>query len=79
MRGTTLREEVEKLHEERNMLLDTIEDLKQTVTSPEPDTKVIKDFKKKHTYVTYELIFRTDVTTRAADLKISHIRHLNVF
>uniref|UniRef100_A0A8D3BEU7 Retinoic acid induced 14 n=1 Tax=Scophthalmus maximus TaxID=52904 RepID=A0A8D3BEU7_SCOMX len=40
VRGTTLREEVEKLHEERNMLLDTIEDLKQTVTSPEPDTKV---------------------------------------
>uniref|UniRef100_A0A8D0DCW3 Retinoic acid induced 14 n=1 Tax=Sander lucioperca TaxID=283035 RepID=A0A8D0DCW3_SANLU len=31
VRGTTLREEVEKLHEERNMLLETIEDLKQAV------------------------------------------------
>ncbi|XP_028318835.1 ankycorbin isoform X1 [Gouania willdenowi] len=31
IRGTVLREEVERLHEERNMLLDTIEDLKQTV------------------------------------------------
>lgn len=44
VRGTALREEVEKLHEERNMLLETIEDLKQTVeqtvTVPEPDTKV---------------------------------------
>ncbi|KAI3362349.1 hypothetical protein L3Q82_012649, partial [Scortum barcoo] len=42
--GTALREEVEKLHEERNMLLETIEDLKQTVeqtvTVPELDTKV---------------------------------------
>ncbi|XP_042250906.1 ankycorbin isoform X2 [Thunnus maccoyii] len=39
-----VREEVEKLHEERNMLLETIEDLKQTVeqtvTGPEMDTKV---------------------------------------
>ncbi|KAM7392995.1 hypothetical protein PAMA_007896 [Pampus argenteus] len=39
-----VREEVEKLHEERNMLLETIEDLKQTVeqavTGPELDTKV---------------------------------------
>ncbi|XP_026153252.1 ankycorbin isoform X2 [Mastacembelus armatus] len=44
VRGTVLREEVEKLHEERNMLLETIEDLKQTVeqtvTSPELDSKV---------------------------------------
>ncbi|XP_068190656.1 ankycorbin isoform X2 [Antennarius striatus] len=44
VRGTALREEVEKLHEERNMLLETIEDLKQTVeqmvTLPELDTKV---------------------------------------
>ncbi|XP_053303721.1 ankycorbin isoform X2 [Pleuronectes platessa] len=40
IRGTALREQVEKLHEERNMLLDTIEDLKQTVTGPELDTKV---------------------------------------
>ncbi|XP_018526022.1 ankycorbin isoform X2 [Lates calcarifer] len=43
VRGTVLREEVEKLHEERNMLLETIEDLKQTVeqtvTGPELDTK----------------------------------------
>ncbi|XP_034751472.1 ankycorbin isoform X2 [Etheostoma cragini] len=43
-RGTTLREEVEKLHEERNMLLETIEDLKQSVeqtaTGPALDTKV---------------------------------------
>lgn len=36
---------MEKLHEERNMLLETIEDLKQTVeqtaaTVPEADTKV---------------------------------------
>ncbi|XP_015796392.3 ankycorbin isoform X1 [Nothobranchius furzeri] len=41
--GSALKEEVEKLHEERNMLLDTIEDLKQTVetvTSPELDIKV---------------------------------------
>ncbi|XP_022617933.1 ankycorbin isoform X2 [Seriola dumerili] len=44
VRGTVLREEVEKLHEERNMLLETIEDLKQTVeqtvAGPELDTKV---------------------------------------
>ncbi|XP_032394815.1 ankycorbin isoform X2 [Etheostoma spectabile] len=43
-RGTTLSEEVEKLHEERNMLLETIEDLKQSVeqtaTGPGLDTKV---------------------------------------
>ncbi|XP_031133712.1 ankycorbin isoform X2 [Sander lucioperca] len=48
VRGTTLREEVEKLHEERNMLLETIEDLKQaveqTATSPELDTKVEHSF-----------------------------------
>lgn len=47
MRGTVLRAEVEKLHEERNMLLETIEDLKQTVeqtvAGPELDTKVIHD------------------------------------
>ncbi|XP_033502652.1 ankycorbin isoform X2 [Epinephelus lanceolatus] len=47
-RGTALREEVEKLHEERNMLLETIEDLKQsveqTVTGPELDTKVEQTF-----------------------------------
>lgn len=42
MKGTTLREEVEKLHEERNMLLETIEDLKQSVeqTGPQPETRV---------------------------------------
>lgn len=47
IRGTALREEVEKLHEERNMLLETIEDLKQTVetvTGPELDTKVEQSF-----------------------------------
>lgn len=47
VRGTALREEVEKLHEERNMLLETIEDLKQTVetvTGPELDTKVEQSF-----------------------------------
>ncbi|XP_035524496.1 ankycorbin isoform X2 [Morone saxatilis] len=48
VRGTALREEVEKLHEERNMLLETIEDLKQTVeqtvTFPEVDTKVEHSF-----------------------------------
>uniref|UniRef100_A0A3Q1J6Y0 Uncharacterized protein n=1 Tax=Anabas testudineus TaxID=64144 RepID=A0A3Q1J6Y0_ANATE len=48
VRGTVLREEVEKLHEERNMLLETIEDLKQTVeqtvTGPEMDTKVEHSF-----------------------------------
>lgn len=43
MRGTVLRAEVEKLHEERNMLLETIEDLKQTAAAPELDTKVIHD------------------------------------
>lgn len=47
VKGTALREEVEKLHEERNMLLETIEDLKHavehTVTVPELDTKVIND------------------------------------
>lgn len=40
IRGTALKEEVDK---ERNMLLETIEDLKQTVetvTGPELDTKV---------------------------------------
>ncbi|KAM3599360.1 uncharacterized protein V6R79_004417 [Siganus canaliculatus] len=48
VRGTALRQEVEKLHEERNMLLETIEDLKQTVdqtvTFPELDTKVEHGF-----------------------------------
>ncbi|XP_039634828.1 ankycorbin isoform X3 [Perca fluviatilis] len=48
VRGTTLREEVEKLHEERNMLLETIEDLKQSVeqtaTGAELDTKVEHSF-----------------------------------
>ncbi|XP_008288224.1 ankycorbin isoform X2 [Stegastes partitus] len=47
IRGTALREQVEKLHEERNMLLETIEDLKQTVdtvTGPELDTKVEQSF-----------------------------------
>nr|XP_019937951.1 PREDICTED: ankycorbin isoform X1 [Paralichthys olivaceus]XP_019937952.1 PREDICTED: ankycorbin isoform X1 [Paralichthys olivaceus] len=39
IRGTALREQVEKLHEEKIMLLDTIEDLKQTVAGPELDTK----------------------------------------
>ncbi|XP_030291938.1 ankycorbin isoform X1 [Sparus aurata] len=46
--GTALRVEVEKLHEERNMLLETIEDLKQTVeqtvTLTETDTKVEHSF-----------------------------------
>lgn len=45
--GIVLREEVEKLHEERNMLLETIEDLKQTmetVTGPELDTKSEQSF-----------------------------------
>ncbi|XP_029301032.1 LOW QUALITY PROTEIN: ankycorbin [Cottoperca gobio] len=48
VKGTTLRAELEKLHEERNMLLETIEDLKQsveqTVTCPELDTKVEHSF-----------------------------------
>lgn len=42
--GTALRGELEKLQVERNMLLETIEDLRQTVeltaTLGEPDTKV---------------------------------------
>ncbi|XP_077944005.1 ankycorbin isoform X6 [Gasterosteus aculeatus] len=46
VKGTTLREEVEKLHEERNMLLETIEDLKQSVeqTGPQPETRVEHSF-----------------------------------
>ncbi|XP_033979467.1 ankycorbin isoform X2 [Trematomus bernacchii] len=46
VRGTTLRAEVEKLHEERTMLLETIEDLKQSVeqTGPDPETKVEQSF-----------------------------------
>ncbi|XP_068561896.1 ankycorbin isoform X2 [Cebidichthys violaceus] len=48
VQGTTLREEVEKLHEERTMLLETIEDLKQlveqTVTGPELETQVEHGF-----------------------------------
>ncbi|XP_059214150.1 ankycorbin isoform X1 [Centropristis striata] len=48
VKGTILREEVEKLHEERNMLLETIEDLKQSVeqsvTGHELDTKVEHSF-----------------------------------
>ncbi|XP_034402947.1 ankycorbin isoform X2 [Cyclopterus lumpus] len=48
VKGATLRQEVEKLHEERSMLLDTIEDLKQsveqTVTGPELETKVEHSF-----------------------------------
>lgn len=51
--GTALRGEVEKLHEERSMLLETIEDLKQTVEQtatafPELDTTV------SGVFVTYE-------------------------
>ncbi|KAM8829068.1 ankycorbin isoform 2-T5 [Spinachia spinachia] len=46
--GTTLREEVEKLHEERNMLLETIGELKrsvdQTLTGPQPETGVEHSF-----------------------------------
>lgn len=46
--GTELRGEVERLHEERNMLLETIKDLKQTVEQtaslPELDTKVMNDW-----------------------------------
>ncbi|CAN9504934.1 unnamed protein product [Ophioblennius macclurei] len=45
--GAVLREEVEKLHEERTMLLETIEDLKQTmetVAGPEMDTKNDQSF-----------------------------------
>lgn len=41
--GTALRGEVEKLQVERNMLLETIEDLKQTVETAvlhQPDTQV---------------------------------------
>ncbi|KAF7661674.1 hypothetical protein LDENG_00254840, partial [Lucifuga dentata] len=48
VRGTALREELEKLQEEKNMLLETIEDLKQTVeqklTGPELDTKIEHSF-----------------------------------
>ncbi|KAL6097034.1 rai14 [Pungitius sinensis] len=52
VKGTTLREEVEKLHEERNMLLETIEDLKQsveqsveqTLTGPQLETRVEHSF-----------------------------------
>ncbi|KAK9532663.1 hypothetical protein VZT92_010037 [Zoarces viviparus] len=48
VKGATMREEVEKLHEERNMLLETIEDLKQsveqTVTGLELETKVEHSF-----------------------------------
>lgn len=43
MGGTVLRGEVEKLQVERNMLLETIEDLKQTVETAalhQPDTQV---------------------------------------
>ncbi|XP_038589484.1 ankycorbin isoform X3 [Micropterus salmoides] len=44
VQGMALKEEVDKLHEERNMLLETIEDLKQTVSVPELDTKVEHSF-----------------------------------
>ncbi|XP_047426188.1 ankycorbin isoform X2 [Mugil cephalus] len=47
IRGTALREELEKLHEERNMLLETIEDLKQTVETvagTELETQVEHNF-----------------------------------
>lgn len=43
MGGTALRGEVEKLQVERNMLLETIEDLRQTVEMAallQPDTQV---------------------------------------
>ncbi|XP_070706822.1 ankycorbin isoform X1 [Pempheris klunzingeri] len=40
VRGSALRDEVEKIHEERNMLLETVEELKQTVTAADLDTKV---------------------------------------
>ncbi|XP_070706823.1 ankycorbin isoform X2 [Pempheris klunzingeri] len=39
VRGSALRDEVEKIHEERNMLLETVEELKQTVTAADLDTK----------------------------------------
>ncbi|KAM4532781.1 ankycorbin [Fundulus diaphanus] len=42
--GSPLKEEVEKLHEERNMLLETIEDLKQTV-----ETVTVPQLKVEHT------------------------------
>ncbi|XP_075945756.1 ankycorbin isoform X2 [Anarhichas minor] len=54
VKGTTMREEVEKLHEERNMLLETIEDLKhsvETVTGPELETKVEHGFTASATLV----------------------------
>uniref|UniRef100_UPI003AAFB1DA ankycorbin isoform X1 n=1 Tax=Centroberyx gerrardi TaxID=166262 RepID=UPI003AAFB1DA len=49
VRGAALREEVEKLQEEKSMLLETIEDLKQIVEQaalpgPEPDTKIEHSF-----------------------------------
>uniref|UniRef100_A0A146P4C3 Retinoic acid induced 14 n=1 Tax=Fundulus heteroclitus TaxID=8078 RepID=A0A146P4C3_FUNHE len=42
--GSPLKEEVEKLHEERNMLLETIEDLKQTV-----ETVTVPHLEVEHT------------------------------
>ncbi|XP_076020248.1 ankycorbin isoform X2 [Genypterus blacodes] len=48
VRGSALREEVEKLQEEKNMLLEAIEDLKQSagqkVAGPDPDTKTEQSF-----------------------------------
>uniref|UniRef100_G3PYZ1 Retinoic acid induced 14 n=1 Tax=Gasterosteus aculeatus aculeatus TaxID=481459 RepID=G3PYZ1_GASAC len=58
VKGTTLREEVEKLHEERNMLLETIEDLKQSVEQTGPhftaSAALVRALQSKITALTLE-------------------------
>ncbi|XP_068429655.1 ankycorbin [Clinocottus analis] len=79
VKGTTLREEVEKLHEERSMLLDTIEDLKQSVeqtaTGPEMETKVEHSFTASAALVSALQTKITALTLENQQLASKHKKH----
>ncbi|XP_054468165.1 ankycorbin isoform X1 [Anoplopoma fimbria] len=79
VKGTTLREEVEKLHEERNMLLETIEDLKQSVeqrlTGPEMETKVEHSFTASAALVSALQAKITALTLENQQLASKHKKH----
>ncbi|XP_024917756.1 ankycorbin [Cynoglossus semilaevis] len=76
--GTTLRDQVEKLHEERNMLLDTIEDLKQTVTGPELDTRAEHSFSASAALVSSLQAKITALTLENQQLANKLKKHLSV-
>lgn len=44
LKSAVLKEEIEKLHEEKSMLLETIEDLKQIVEQTEPKASTTQPF-----------------------------------